>query len=633
MLGFDADGDPVMSTSTLAEIESAVVVTETITTGGAVTDASNVIYNYGAAGSVSRTIENRLKETISVKDFGAVGDGVTADDAAFAAAITYCKANDRQLYVSEPDTSYKLSSPLTIDCPFNAGVYKIWEETVSVTFENDAVAAVHPEWWGAKTDGTDITAAFNAASLSVNESAGLTGGGIILLGRGPYTAVGSLYLYPYQELRGVSKYGTRLYHSGNVTAITYNPAVVAGGAGGVVISGLRLTNTNGSRTAGHGVYLKGPGQLVEECRIAGFIDGVRLDATYTSVVRNVRSEVNQANGFSLVGHGTSVKWDSTYASYNTGNGYYVQDSNSYLTFINTASDNNLNGYYLYGTATLYQKSVTFTSPGAEHTTNAAILLRNTKAVTITGLLSTTSKTGVEISGGRQTSIIRPTLVLWTDYAINAITSPEGIQAADIEVHGPFWSSFGLGYISGDAATNVTIASKSHKKFQIGPDMTNMGTVLALDITSATFKNVAASETDMRVYTLPAYALNGDAGTYQEPQQYTGYSIRIFAAGYFAATADNKAVALYVDGTKVCDIASAARNSGSWMIEVTCMRVNSTAMRVISKQSGSDTTLTPTKTEYTDVTVDFTLPMDIKTTSTSTASDLVVQRMWNVELSN
>lgn len=53
---------------------------------GIVTDSQDVIYYPAGAGTVTRTAQEKMRETVSVKDFGAIGDGVADDTAAIQAA-------------------------------------------------------------------------------------------------------------------------------------------------------------------------------------------------------------------------------------------------------------------------------------------------------------------------------------------------------------------------------------------------------------------------------------------------------------------------------------------------------------------------------------------------------------------
>ena len=70
--------------------------------------AASVGYRPAGTGAVDTTVESKLREFVSVKDFGAVGDGVTDDTAAIQAAI------DTGKDVIFPDASYKIAAPLQV---------------------------------------------------------------------------------------------------------------------------------------------------------------------------------------------------------------------------------------------------------------------------------------------------------------------------------------------------------------------------------------------------------------------------------------------------------------------------------------------------------------------------------------
>lgn len=67
----------------------------------------------GWAGSVTTAVENRLKETISVKDFGATGDGVTDDTAEILAAVAYANSVGN-VTITFPIGTYLVSAPIRV---------------------------------------------------------------------------------------------------------------------------------------------------------------------------------------------------------------------------------------------------------------------------------------------------------------------------------------------------------------------------------------------------------------------------------------------------------------------------------------------------------------------------------------
>jgi hypothetical protein len=75
---------------------------------GNATNSNNVSYNEGDIGAVTRTLTSKLQESVSVKDFGAVGDGVTDDTLAFQSAFDLAGS----IYI--PEGEYVLSDKLTV---------------------------------------------------------------------------------------------------------------------------------------------------------------------------------------------------------------------------------------------------------------------------------------------------------------------------------------------------------------------------------------------------------------------------------------------------------------------------------------------------------------------------------------
>ena len=105
---------------------------------GAIEDAPGSTYT--PAGGTARTIQSKLNEVVSVKDFGAVGDGVTDDAAAIQTAIDYIDGRGNQGFLYFPVTGldYIVGSTLTV----SSASIKFVGENSRLAFTNTSGAAI-----------------------------------------------------------------------------------------------------------------------------------------------------------------------------------------------------------------------------------------------------------------------------------------------------------------------------------------------------------------------------------------------------------------------------------------------------------------------------------------------------------
>jgi len=97
----NSNGSTVYSAPAATERYSDVVVSGV--------NAEIVVYDPPFLGGVQTNVEAKLAQTVSVKDFGAAGDGITDDTQAFIDAANECST----IYV--PEGTYRIDTPFSLD--------------------------------------------------------------------------------------------------------------------------------------------------------------------------------------------------------------------------------------------------------------------------------------------------------------------------------------------------------------------------------------------------------------------------------------------------------------------------------------------------------------------------------------
>ena len=176
--------------------------------------SSLVGFIQAGTGPVATTVQAKLRETVSVLDFGADTTGVISSSTAFS------NANSSGNQIVIPKGTYLLSTSVTFTVPvimeygaiitiptsitlafnsgFSAGVHQCFNTTGTgiVTFNPQYTAEGFAEWWGAAGgSGTDSGPAINAAIIALLK--------VQLMGADYFSSVTIKMQLPHRELCGV----------------------------------------------------------------------------------------------------------------------------------------------------------------------------------------------------------------------------------------------------------------------------------------------------------------------------------------------------------------------------------------------------------------------------------------------
>ena len=295
------------------------------------TGSTLIGYTLGVTGAVARSVSSKLKEWVSIKDFGAVCDGTTNDTAAVSAAISWIGSSSQTLVIPGPT---KINTALT----FGGSTYLLFQagasfigtsgsELIQIQRQIEAPRArifsncipratngcyVFPEWFGAKKDNsTDDLAAFQAAVSYLQNV-----GGPILLESGTYVFSSNLNIaYSGITIQGSGQNATFIALQGTTTT---GIQVVGNATGPVTVNNVKIQDLSIKRTtsnlgaggAGIVLYYTSLAKL-RNVSIFDFVTGVSHIYAVNSIEENVivsfgGNAVNNPRGFDFNGTGTAA---------------------------------------------------------------------------------------------------------------------------------------------------------------------------------------------------------------------------------------------------------------------------------------------------------------------------------------
>lgn len=228
-LGFDATGNLAISTKTISQIDTAVDTINSLDTSSGVTASENVTYDPGRTNDVNRTVRERLRDIVSIKDFGAVGDNSTNDYTAFVNAMavnatmyipkgTYVIENDLTLtghFIFDTDAKIKAKgADLVFNMKIDAGPYQIAQTASGGSIEWSLPHEIWVEWLGVLTTNTASANKSNYENF-LKHSNPTTYPYVVKFGRGSYPYEAPFYITSRIAVEGMTMFASELTMSGS----------------------------------------------------------------------------------------------------------------------------------------------------------------------------------------------------------------------------------------------------------------------------------------------------------------------------------------------------------------------------------------------------------------------------------
>jgi len=220
----------------------------------------NVSFIQAGTGAVTRNMQSKARESVSVLDFGAVGDGVADDTAAIQAAVNAAQTANGAT-VSIPQGTYKISAPISIVSPVSI-IGMAGGTVIAPNFATGSVFQIVPPSAWPSNYGVTI------ANLNFIASVVRTSGAYLSSNNGYYVTVTRCqFINGYNGIHLTGPAATGFYVKDCIVANNTNDNILIDAASGsqgpvdVVLQDLFIHGNGPTGQSNSGVHIKSSGDI------------------------------------------------------------------------------------------------------------------------------------------------------------------------------------------------------------------------------------------------------------------------------------------------------------------------------------------------------------------------------------